>query len=306
MDQRSSKIKIEKGGESPFSFSSSDLIQSIQIETPSALKKVSSPIKWAGGKRWLLPKLLQIFPTEFDWYIEPFAGGASAFFGLAPSRAILADLNPDLITTYGAIRDEPNNVWLKLSEHARRHSDTYFYEVRSSKPRLPASIAARFLYLNRTCWNGLFRVNQRGEFNVPRGTKNAVLLPTDNPPLLSKTLKNTELIWSDFEMPIDCAGRGDLVYVDPPYTVKHNFNGFVKYNEFIFSWSDQERLARSLRRARKRGAFVVVSNADHPSVRSLYEPDFVVEQVARNSVLSGDADFRCLTSELLIIGSSHG
>lgn len=266
---------------------------------------ISSPIKWVGGKRWLLPELLKVIPPKFDWYIEPFAGGASAFFWLAPQKAILSDLNSELIVTYAAIRDEADDVWRRLRQHDRRHTDKYYYEVRASNPRHPASVAARFLYLNRTCWNGLYRVNRCGAFNVPRGTKDSVLLPSDNPTLLSNTLRKAELVWSDFEMVVDCAGRGDFIYADPPYTVKHNLNGFLKYNESIFGWNDQERLARSLRRAKRRGAFVVVSNADHSSIRSLYDSDFSVAQVARNSVLSGDAEFRCLTTELLIIGNPN-
>ena len=190
--------------------------------------QIVTPLKWAGGKRWLLPKLLEVFPAAFDWYVEPFAGGASAFFGLAPKKAVMADLNSDLITTFAAIRDEPDDVWRRLEQHARRHTNSYYYEIRACQPRCAAGIAARLLYLNRTCWNGLFRVNTRGEFNVPRGTKNTVLLPTDNPYMLSKALRNAELICSDFEMIVDCAGRGDLIYADPPYTVRHNLNGFLK------------------------------------------------------------------------------
>jgi DNA adenine methylase len=263
---------------------------------------VLTPIKWAGGKRWLLPTLLTIFPKTHNWYFEPFAGGASAFFGYSPNRAYLADLNAELITSYIAMRDYPEDVWQKLRVHSRRHSERYYYEVRTSAPRSPTSVAARFLYLNRTCWNGLFRVNKHGAFNVPRGTKDAVLLPVDRPLEISKALRNAHLICSDFEMVVDCASRGDLIYADPPYTVKHNYNGFLKYNESIFNWSDQERLAASLRRARRRGAHVVVSNADHQSVRELYERDFKITKISRHSIISGNAEFRCATSELLITG----
>ncbi len=263
---------------------------------------IASPLKWAGGKRWILQELKRHIPPKFDWYFEPFAGGASVFFSLAPSRSALADMNGELITTYQAIRDDYPSVWNDLSAHANRHSTDYYYQVRAELPVTPAKVAARFLYLNRTCWNGLFRVNLRGEFNVPRGTKNEVLLSTDRPEEYARILRNAELCWSDFEMLVDAAGYGDFVYADPPYTVKHNFNGFVKYNESIFSWEDQERLASALRRARRRGAFVIVSNADHPSVRHLYQSDFQIQTVCRASVIAGSAEHRSRTSELLVIG----
>lgn len=262
----------------------------------------SSPIKWAGGKRWLVEDLRKVFPKTFNWYIEPFVGGASVFFSLLPKRAMLADLNAELISTYECLRDKPNSVWKRLAAHAAKHSNDYYYEQRSGIPTTQVETAARFLYLNRTCWNGLFRVNRQGHFNVPRGTKDQVLLKTDDPMRISGALSTAELYWSDFEMIVDAAGRGDLVYADPPYTVKHNFNGFIKYNEFIFSWDDQERLARAVRAARRRGANVVVSNADHPSIHDLYRKDFSVYKVNRPSVIAGEAKFRTQTSELMIVG----
>jgi DNA adenine methylase len=261
-----------------------------------------SPLKWAGGKRWLLQELQQVLPDRFDWYFEPFAGGASVFFSLSPRRAALADLNGELIATYVAIRENVKDVWRVLGRHARNHSDSYYYQVRDRKPKSPAEIAARFLYLNRTCWNGLFRVNLNGHFNVPRGTKNEVIQPAEKPEDYSRILQGAELLWADFEMIVDGAGMGDLIYADPPYTVKHNFNGFVKYNESIFSWDDQERLASALRRAVKRGAHVVVSNADHESIRNLYARDFLTKSISRKSVIAGDSRYRASTSELLIVG----
>jgi DNA adenine methylase len=145
-------------------------------------------------------------------------------------------------------------------------------------------------------------VNRAGHFNVPRGTKDEVLLESDNPKQLAEALQSAHIMCSDFELAIELSGRGDVIYADPPYTVKHNFNGFVKYNEAIFNWVDQERLAESLRRAHSRGVFVVVSNADHPSIRKLYAGgDFRIETMRRNSVISGSPTSRGATTELLII-----
>ncbi|WP_261503540.1 DNA adenine methylase, partial [Burkholderia multivorans] len=161
---------------------------------------------------------------------------------------------------------------------------------------------ARFIYLNRTCWNGLYRVNKNGQFNVPIGTKSNVLLDTDDWPTVSAALRQAKLLVSDFEPIIDQAKRNDIVFADPPYTVKHNNNGFVKYNENIFAWQDQIRLRDALLRAKKRGAHIFCTNADHISIREIYEDHFTVTSVARGSVISGKADSRGKTSELLITG----
>ena len=270
----------------------------------SEYKKQAEPfLKWAGGKRWLVPYLNNFFPKNYGRYIEPFLGGGAVYFSTRSRAATLGDVNGELVTTYQAIRTNHGKVWRYLREHARNHSEAYYYAVRDNQPKSVFTIAARFLYLNRTCWNGLYRVNQDGYFNVPKGTKTTVLLPGDEPALLAKKLAKVELVWSDFEMLIDSAVEGDLVFADPPYTVKHNFNGFIKYNESIFTWDDQVRLMRASRRARRRGAHVIISNADHPSVHELYSREFQMYRVNRQSVLAGDANFRALTSELIIHGA---
>src|SRR5258706_9167145 len=134
-------------------------------------------LKWAGGKRWLANSSAFSVPTFEGRYIEPFLGSGSIFFSLQPKRSILSDLNDELISTYGSLRDEYERVLHYLKAHARKHSRPYYYEVRDEfKPQAPASKAARFLYLNRTCWNGLYRVNLKGRFNVPKGTKSKVIL----------------------------------------------------------------------------------------------------------------------------------
>ena len=167
------------------------------------------------------------------------------------------------------------------------------------KLRSPVKRAARLIYLNRTCWNGLYRVNRQGEFNVPIGTKTQVLLESDCFSAISDQLRMTEIRHSDFEATIDEASVGDLVFVDPPYTVKHNLNGFLKYNDKIFSWQDQVRLRDAVDRASGRGAYIVVTNANHKSLRDLYA-GFSQAPLARQSVLSGLAKSRGLTEELLI------
>ena len=222
------------------------------------------------------------------------------FFSLQPAASILADRNSELVGAYTAIRDDWRSVTRCLRAHQRNHSDEYYYKVRSSKPRTSHTKAGRFLYLNRTCWNGLYRVNLRGEFNVPRGTKNSVVLDTDNFEKTACLLRNSELLDSDFEETLELAESGDFAFIDPPYTVKHNLNGFLKYNEKIFSWSDQKRLKKAIERAVARGVMVTVSNADHQSIHELYGNLCDIEIAERNSVLAGSSKHRRKTSEVIM------
>ncbi len=259
-------------------------------------------LKWAGGKRWLTHRIGSIVPSNYETYFEPFLGSAALFFALRPASAILGDLNSDLISTYVEVRENPIEVWDYLTLYQLQHSDEHYYAIRDSLLSDPAELAARFIYLNRTCWNGLYRVNRQGHFNVPRGSKSVALYDYEDPLQFCANLKSAQLICSDFEMIVDCAGRNDLIFADPPYTVKHNYNGFLKYNESLFSWEDQERLAKALLRALRRGAFVVVSNADHKSIRDLYRRNFKLIPVKRASVLAASPEFRSPTSELLILG----
>jgi len=258
-------------------------------------------LKWAGGKRWLANNSAFSVPTYDGRYIEPFLGSGSIFFSLRPKQSILSDLNKELISTYGSLRDEHEKVLSYLKVHARKHSKKYYYKIRDQfRPRSSSSRAAKFLYLNRTCWNGLYRVNLNGRFNVPKGTKSKVILETDDFASVSRALKGAKLLCSDFEAIIDGANEGDFIYADPPYTVRHNMNGFIKYNEVLFSWEDQRRLSSALVRASKRGAKFVLSNADHMSVRDLYANVASIKTVNRASIISGDRDARGITTELLV------
>lgn len=261
-------------------------------------------LKWAGGKRWLAPIIEKQVRQISGRYIEPFLGSGAVFFRLQPKEALLNDTNEDLINTYQAIQENYTLVVKHLKRHHQLHSSEYYYRTRDYSPRCKFRRAARFVYLNRTCWNGLYRVNLKGVFNVPVGTKSSVLLPGDNWSQVSQCLKNARLTSGDFEPVIDQAIAGDLVFADPPYTVKHNHNGFVKYNESLFSWTDQERLSVALWRAAERGVTIISTNANHISVRALYKDKFKLRTMERNSVLSGDPKFRGKFQELLIV-SEH-
>ncbi len=197
-------------------------------------------LKWPGGKRWFVSSHAELLPTDFRVYREPFLGSGAVFFHLNPQRAVLSDTNRELIATYRAIKSDALAIERRLRRHQSLHDDDHYYRTRNA-PRTAdlRTEAARFLYLNRTCFNGIYRVNLQGVFNVPRGTKTAVVLPTDDFAEVRRVLWRAKLESCDFEPAIDRAEPGDLVFADPPYTVRHNNNGFVKYNETLFSWADR-------------------------------------------------------------------
>lgn len=263
-------------------------------------------LKWAGGKRWFVHRYAHLFPKEFNRYIEPFLGGAAAFFHLAPRHAILGDANADLINVYTALQKNWQLVYRYLKEHHINHSPEYYYQIREMQLGSSFSRAAQFIYLNRTCWNGLYRVNLQGAFNVPIGTKSSVVFEDDRFDLVSKTLQSATLMVADFEDLIDTSGEGDFVFVDPPYTVRHNHNAFIKYNEKLFSWFDQVRLHQALKRAKSRGALILGTNAYHQSVRDLYEKDFDTMCVSRNSSISSKSSTRSNFEELVILPEKKG
>jgi DNA adenine methylase len=255
-------------------------------------------LKWAGGKRWLVNQGIP-HPTELSRIVEPFVGSAAVFFSVMPEKGLLADINEELINLYCVVRDQAADLQMLMEKHHLAHSHDYYYSERGRTPSCDVERAARILYLNRTCWNGLYRVNQRGEFNVPIGTKSSVVWQGEDFSRYAELLKNATILCQDFERTIDGCGQGDYLFVDPPYTVKHNMNGFVKYNEKIFSWDDQIRLADALKRAGARGAEIVVTNADHDSVKDLYRDGFGYRSLARQSVLAGSSAHRGKTSEAL-------
>jgi DNA adenine methylase len=256
-------------------------------------------LRWPGGKRWLAPNLSELINEKlFDRYLEPFLGGGAVFFNFVFKSAILSDINDDLINTYIQVRDNPEELLAKLGK--MKVNRQMYYTIRESRPKKSLERAARFLFLNRTCFSGIYRVNKKGDFNVPYG-EGRTLAPLWNGNLVlkaSKALQGTSILTQSFEQTLAQAQTGDLVYCDPIYTVTHNDNGFRRYNESIFSWKDQELLAKCARKAIKRGAKVVVSNAYHNDVKALYD-NFNAIVVERGSRLCPDAKKRSLAQEYL-------
>lgn len=258
-------------------------------------------LKWAGGKRWLVSSYPRFFRLPFSGaYVEPFLGGGSVFASMEPEGAILSDINEELINLYQQICVNPQAMCDRLKELHRTHSTELYYHYRDLLPDEPFERAVRTLYLNRTCFNGIYRVNRQGVFNVPMGSKTAVVLPHDNFHAWSELLKSADLRVCDFQETIDQARPGDFVFADPPYTIRHNYNGFLKYNEVLFSWNDQERLSQCLSKAADRGVLIVATNANHADVRALYEERFRVEIVNRPSTVAARPINRGRYEEIVI------
>lgn len=263
-------------------------------------------LKWPGGKRWFVHNHKDLLPNSYNRYIEPFLGGGAIFFHLQPENALLGDINPDLVAAYQAVKTNWRFIKRSLQYHHRMHCATYYYQIRDKIPSDMFQQASRMIYLNRTCFNGIYRVNTSGQFNVPIGSKSEVIQETDDFEAVAETLSKSEIRLTDFETLINEAQENDLVFADPPYTVRHNLNGFIKYNENLFSWADQERLAHALVRAKERGATIVSTNANHHSVRQLYEGHgFDLKTVSRFSSISATPENRKQFEELVILSNPN-
>ena len=226
-------------------------------------------LKWVGGKRWLIPELLRLVPKSIREYHEPFLGGGALYFALEPTcpmiNAYLSDTNRELITTYEALQTDAPKVVDLLREHAVEHSRDHFHQVRDAQPSDGFEIAARFIYLNRTCFNGIYRVNKQGRFNTSMGNYRNPRI-CDEPNLLRAGFALTKAIirWRSFsETRIT---DGDLVYCDPPY-----HESYARYTQDQFGVDDQTQLRDSCVDWAERGATVIVSNSDTPFIRELYK-----------------------------------
>ncbi len=262
-------------------------------------------LKWAGGKRALLGQYEPHFPITFRAYHEPFVGGGAIFFHLRPrlEQAVhLSDVNAELINLYRALRDQLPAVTKRLEEHRRRHSSDYYYKIRSVHPDKLDAIrrAARLLYLNKTCYNGLYRVNARGYFNVPLGRyTNPTILDRERLQAASAALQGVELRQEGFEQVLERAGEGDLVYFDPPYQPLTRTANFTSYTADSFAESDQARLAEVYRELDRRGVQVLLSNSDTPLVRELYQ-GFTLHEIQAPRFINSKASLRKAIGELLV------
>lgn len=267
-------------------------------DEPLTCLEVKPVLKWAGGKRWLAPASRLLVPTEFSGrYYEPFFGGGSFYFSLRPMHATLSDKNEELISAYVALSRDHKKIISLLKTYP--YDKEFYYRMRASRPRTPHTRAARLIFLNRSCWNGLFRVNRAGIFNVPFGDfTNPTICDASRLEQAADALRTATLRHGDFASILRTARKGDLVYLDPPYITGHKNNGFHKYNAQLFSWGDQERLAKYAKRLSARGVNVLVTNADHPDVNALYA-GFYRYRVHRDSLIASQEKFRHTVTESL-------
>ena len=269
---------------------------------------VASPVvKWVGGKTKLLPALIERMPDQFERYYEPFAGGAAMFFRIAPERAVLADSNPDLIGLYTCLTRDVAAVIRKLEHHRSAHSESHYYTARTrwndrERSWTSADRAATFIYLNKTCFNGLWRVNRSGAFNVPIGryTDPPICVP-EALHAASTVLGRATLRCSDYQTAVADARRGDFIYFDPPYDPLTQTASFTSYTTGSFSGEHQRELAATARLLVARGCRVMLSNSDTPFIRSLYK-GFHIDRVKCSRAINSNASKRGDVDEVIVTG----
>lgn len=267
-------------------------------------------VKWVGGKTRLLPELLSRMPSTFNRYYEPFVGGGALFFKVGPSHAILNDFNPDLVNLYSAVAKDVEGVIRRLNVHRsahKNHDEKHYYSLRArwNDERLSwtsADRAASFIYLNKTCFNGLWRVNRAGDFNVPMGRY------TDPPicaaePLraASVALKRATLRQGSYIAGVKDARAGDFLYFDPPYDPVTTTANFTGYTTSSFGADDQIELASLARKLVARGCKVMLSNSDTPFIRSIYK-GFRIDSVRCRRAINSNASKRGCVNEVIILG----
>ena len=263
------------------------------------MNKYGKPfLKWAGGKSRLLSTLLANAPENYNKYFELFLGGGALFFALNPKEAVLADLNSDLVETYIAVQLNPKLVIEELKKMKNSESD--YYRIRSHNYRTDYEKAAQFIYLNKLCYNGIYRVNNKGVFNVPYCKDESRHYFSEKEILrASEILQNTKLISSDFESFGKDIQKNDFVYVDPPYALQRKNNGFLEYNKKIFHWEDQIRLSRFVAELSQKGAKILISNVNAAEIIELY-PNFEMVEAYRNCTIGGYNASRKLVKEIIL------
>lgn len=273
---------------------------------PPDIYPVATPIlKWAGGKTQLLKHYTRLFPAEFNRYFEPFLGGGAVFFHMVAKnpdlRAFLSDSNGELINCYNMVKNELPSVIRYLKKH--RNDKHHFYKVRAldAEELLPAERAARLIYLNKTCFNGLFRVNRKGQFNVPFGSyEKPKICDEVNLRAAERALCNAKLTSANFENVLLQAKKGDFVYLDPPYQPLSTTSSFTSYTRNSFGVEDQARLAEVFRKLTDKGCYAMLSNSDTPLIRELYD-EFHIETVYANRAINSRGDKRGRVAEVAVL-----
>ncbi len=268
---------------------------------------ISPFVKWVGGKRDVIKKYLaNHFPEDFNNYFEPFVGGGAVLLHLQPNNVVINDINKELIATYKAIKRNPIELMNILNEYHNNHSKDFYYELRKQNPNNNVEKAARLIYLNKTCFNGLYRVNSKNEFNVPFNNKTKdklVLYNKDNILALSKYLKQskTKIYSKDFKEIFKQAKTGDFIFCDPPYDYEEeNKNGFDSYDKNNFGKKGQIELANCLKEADKQGIKWMLTNHNTKLINELYK-DFKIIPIKTNRNVNSNGTKRKNTGDEVIV-----
>ena len=293
----------------------------VGIKQGKASKRVTaSPfVKWAGGKRKLAPLLIESFPEEFDplrhRFFEPFIGGGALMFALGDKdkdfyipgeNLFINDLNPELTNVYEVIRDNVSGLIKALDALSKRINEKTFYEIRATVPRGKIARAARFIYLNKTCFNGLWRVNSHGVFNVPYGkSKNPSLYDEANLRACSKRLKGAIITNLGFDQAVAKAKKGDLVYFDPPYIPLTPSASFSAYAKEGFNQQEHELLAQTIKKLNEKGVYVLLSNSDTPLTRKIFRNVLTLRKVLMARSISSSGSTRKPVYEVLGMNYAH-
>ena len=257
-------------------------------------------LKWAGGKTQMLGDIIPRMPSTYSKYIEPFIGSGALFFALAPNNAIIADSNPELINLYNVIAEDPVGLANTVNEY--KNTEEVFYKLRAMEweKMSPLDAAARMIYLNKTCYNGLYRVNRKGQFNTPFAhNKRTVFCEVAEIMKASEILKNATIICGDYHCVLmEYAEQGDFIFLDPPYVPISKYADFKRYTKDQFGEEDQRRLARDIHDLHDRGCMVMLTNSNHPLVMELYR-DFHIEVFQTKRMINKDGNNR--TGEDVIV-----
>ncbi len=267
-------------------------------------------VKWAGGKRQLMSELEKNFPTKFGTYLEPFLGGGAVMFDLLTKEPTLkcnvSDLNSDLVLSYVTIRDRLEKLIESLENHSKNyHKDStgYYYEVRNQEPKNQIEKVSRLLFLNKTCFNGLYRVNSKGKFNVPLGRyTNPNIVNKENLQAVSKTLQSGKIKIScrDFSSIIKDAKKGDFVYFDPPYQPVSDTANFTSYTHRDFTEDDLERLADLANQLNSKGCNVMLSNSNSKTVKKMFSSGWKIKEIKANRAINSNSQKRTGHKEIII------
>ncbi len=271
------------------------LTQNIQQTSPRPF------LKWAGGKSKLIEQYIPYFPKDFQTYYEPFLGGGAVFFYLRPKNAVITDINSDLINAYRCIRDNLEQLIPLLEKHQQRHSKEYYYQVRSHLATTEVERAARLIYLNKTCFNGLYRENSKGVFNVPIGKyKNPTICNSNLLRSVAVILQSAQIEVRPFEAVVDYAKSDDFVYFDPPYYPLSPTSNFTAYSRYSFNEYEQIKLKSTFAELAERGVKVMLSNSDCPFIRELYS-NFRIHEISAARAINSDAEKRGKITEVLVV-----